>query len=464
MSQLKIWQFRFFFFLLFLLPTNLAKHFPLPSSYVSGILVDYLIPTIYLTDILIIFLLILWLIDKYKSHQQLTIWSSRQLFKSPLTIFLLLLLPSVIFSTSLIPAVYKWLKLLELILLTHWIKNNIDIKTHLASITNWLSASVIFQSLLALAQWFKQSSLFGYWFLGEQPYTSATPGIDKITWFSGALKTPPLGTLPHPNILAGFLVASLPLILYQLLKTTKPKLILLYFTSILLATLTLFLTFSLSAWLALLLITLPAIILLTQTSSSFISSRHQQLSLVKNLPRFDHWQKILSTHENPQTGIQLHDRGLKSLSVKLALTYLFSLIVILLLATKLSFLAPESSFTRRSQLANIAKDIFKYRPLTGIGLNNFTSVMEQYGYITATTRFLQPVHNIYLLLLAETGLLGLLGFLYLTIFTIIKAFKNQRFNLLIPFISLLFIGLFDHYPLTIHQTSLLFFLLLALLN
>jgi len=464
MSQLKIWQFRIFYLLLFLLPANLAKHFPLPSSYVSGILVDYLIPTVYLTDILIIALFVLWLIDKYKSHQQLTIWSSRQLLKSPLTIFLLLLLPSVIFSTSLIPAAYKWLRFLEFTLLATWIKHNLDLKTHLATITRWLSASVTFQSLLALSQWLKQSSLFGYWFLGEQPYTSATPAIDKVTWFSGALKTPPLATLPHPNILAGFLVASLPLILYQLLKTRQSKLILLYLTSILLATLTLFLTFSLSAWLALLLITLPAIILLTQTSSSLLSSRHQQLSLVKNLPRFDHWQKILSTHENPQTGIKLHDRGLKSPSVKLALIYLFSLIIILLLATKLSFLAPESSFTRRSQLANISKDMFKYRPLTGVGLNNFTSVMEQYGYITATTRFLQPVHNIYLLVLAETGLLGLLGFLYLTIFTIIKAIKNQRFNLLIPFISLLFIGLFDHYPLTIHQTSLFFFILLALLN
>jgi len=462
MNKLKTWQFRIFYLLLFLLPTNLAKHFPLPSSYVSGILVDYLIPTLYLTDILIISLLVLWLIDKFSSHQQLTLWPSRQLLKSPLIIFLLLLLPSVIFSTSLIPAAYKWLKFLELTLLVSWIKDNLDLKTHLTTITNWLSASVICQSLLALAQWLKQSSLFGYWFFGEQPYTSATPGIDKITWFSGALKIPPLGTLPHPNVLAGFLVASLPLILYQLIKARQPKSIFLYFTSILLATLTLFLTFSLSAWLALLLITLPAIIL-TQTSSSLLSSRHQQLSLVKNLPRFDHWQKIISTHENPQTGIQLHDRGLRSPPVKLALIYLLSLIIILSLATKLSFLAPESSFTRRSQLANIAKDIFKYRPLTGVGLNSFTPVMEQYGYVTATTRFLQPVHNIYLLVLAETGLLGLLGFLYLTISAIIKAFKNHRFNLLIPFLSLLFIGLFDHYPLTIHQTSLLFFLLLAFL-
>ena len=47
-----------FYLILFLLPANLAKHFPVASSYVSGILVDYLIPTVYLTDILIIILLV----------------------------------------------------------------------------------------------------------------------------------------------------------------------------------------------------------------------------------------------------------------------------------------------------------------------------------------------------------------------------------------------------------------------
>ena len=48
-----------FYLIVFLIPLNLAKHFPLASSYVSGNLVDYLIPAIYLTDILIILLLII---------------------------------------------------------------------------------------------------------------------------------------------------------------------------------------------------------------------------------------------------------------------------------------------------------------------------------------------------------------------------------------------------------------------
>ncbi len=75
--------------------------------------------------------------------------------------------------------------------------------------------------------------------------------------------------------------------------------------------------------------------------------------------------------------------------------------------------------------------------------------MDHYGYIPAATRWLQPVHNIYLLILSETGIFGVLGFAYL----LLKSKKN------LPLFILLFLGLFDHYPLTL-QTGLLLWLLI----
>ncbi len=45
------------FALVFLLPTQLAYHFWPQSSYIYGLRVDYLAPAIYLTDVLILFLL-----------------------------------------------------------------------------------------------------------------------------------------------------------------------------------------------------------------------------------------------------------------------------------------------------------------------------------------------------------------------------------------------------------------------
>ena len=57
---------KLFFVLALLLPVNLAKHFIYPGAYVDGILVDYLIPTLYLTDLLIAAIAALWLFEKRK--------------------------------------------------------------------------------------------------------------------------------------------------------------------------------------------------------------------------------------------------------------------------------------------------------------------------------------------------------------------------------------------------------------
>ena len=434
--KLKLWQRRLFYLILFLIPANLAKHFILPSSYISGILVDYLVPTLYLTDILILILLISTLFYKGSTLVNLKF---RTLNIPPILLFLILLLPSVVFASSPFPTIYKYLKLIELSLFALWIKRNISFPKHFKSLINVLSASVLFQSVLAIIQWLKQSSIGGYWLLGQQPYTASTPGIDKITWFTGAIKVPPMGTFPHPNVLAGFLAVVLPLIIYKLLRSGKglgselpvkvPNLkksspcwtarqFHLY-VSIFLGLITLFLTFSLSAWLGFLMIGLPFTL--------------KSLFKVRNLKFF--------------------------------LIYSGLFLILFSFATKFQFLAPASSFSRRSELTKIALKMFRDHPILGVGLNNFTVKMEQYGHVTATTRFLQPVHNIYLLILTETGLVGLLGLGYLFFnkglsFTMKDSpyWKVRQFHLYAPIFTLLFIGLFDHYPFTIQQGLLLLFI------
>ncbi|MCX6816290.1 MAG: O-antigen ligase family protein [Candidatus Beckwithbacteria bacterium] len=378
-----------FYLLLFLLPSNLAKHFVFPSSYVSGIKVDYLIPALYLTDILIILLLIFKPIKK---------------IPKTIIVFLLCLLPSVIFANSFWPAVYKYVKIIELVLFGLWIYQHKKLISQ-TIVIKILSFSVLFQSLLAITQWFKQSFIFGYWFFGEQPYSAATPGIDKIIWLDGSLKIPPLGTFPHPNVLAGFLVIAFLATAAYWLKRNK----IIFILYSLIVNLALFLTFSLSAWLALLLIGIP-------------------LAAKFNLKKY--------------------------------LIYYGSVLIFFsLIFNRLSFLAPESSFSRRSQLASMAIQMFKNHPLVGVGLNNFTVVMDNYGLIPATTRWLQPVHNIYLLILSETGIIGVFGFLYFLLQVLsLKAFKERPYW--ISFLVILFLGLFDHYPFTLQQGLLLLILTL----
>ena len=452
-----VWQYRLFYLIVFLLPTNLARHFVLPSAYVGGTLVDYLVPTVYLTDILIILLLVLWLASssRLKNRESTVPTSSRGPgLKHPLTVFLLLLLPSVILAASPLPAMYKWFKFFELSLFALWIKRHIELKIHLSSITKTLAFAVLFQSLLALTQWLNQSSAFGFWLFGEQPYTDATLGIDKITWFDGSLKVPPLGTTPHPNVLGGFLAVTLPLIL-QGLSLKAFKLI----ASVLGVT-ALFLTFSLSAWLGFLLIGLPAVFFFGRPTL-YPKLRAKQLALIKDLPRFYFWQDQLENPAgaNPATNFYR--------VTKLIAFYAGVLLLLLIFAQNLSFLAPQSSFSRRSQLTQMAVSMIKDSPLTGVGLNNFTVVMDHYGLIPATTRFLQPVHNIYLLMLAETGILGFSGFVWLLFYPLYRAIKQKTitdYRLPITvYLLLLFLGLFDHYPITLQPGLLLLFLLSSLI-
>jgi putative inorganic carbon (HCO3(-)) transporter len=71
----------------------------------------------------------------------------------------------------------------------------------------------------------------------------------------------------------------------------------------------------------------------------------------------------------------------------------------------------KGSAESRIPLMRLAFRIIEDNPILGVGANNFTVVMD--GYLTSDFRvgWLFAVHNKYLLVLAETGIIGLLAFL-----------------------------------------------------
>lgn len=110
---------------------------------------------------------------------------------------------------------------------------------------------------------------------------------------------------------------------------------------------------------------------------------------------------------------------------------------------------------RREELVGSAWQLFLKSPFYGIGLNNFIPALAD-NLISGPSRFLQPAHNIFFLTLAETGIIGLLGLISLIIWPMIK-----RVNLL-PWIIIIFLGMFDHYFLTLPQGYRLLFLVWGL--
>ncbi len=121
------------------------------------------------------------------------------------------------------------------------------------------------------------------------------------------------------------------------------------------------------------------------------------------------------------------------------------------------------SFNRRLVLFKTAWQVFKFSPVFGVGLGNFipAMVLEPIG----RTYFIQPVHNIPALILAETGLAGL-ALITLAVFLGLKNLKFQSSKLKTKAQSLKLIlifwwviiavtAMFDHYWLTLQQGRLM---------
>lgn len=71
----------------------------------------------------------------------------------------------------------------------------------------------------------------------------------------------------------------------------------------------------------------------------------------------------------------------------------------------------KGSAESRIPLMKLALRIFEDNPVLGVGANNFTVVMDRYLTSDFREGWLFAVHNKYLLVLAETGIFGLLAFL-----------------------------------------------------
>ncbi len=182
------------FLLLVFLPSQLGYHFWPEWSLVNGIRVDYLSPTIYFTDILIILLMMLK--------------GPRTKGQGSIIIFAVF---NVAFATNPLLAGYRWLRVYEYYWLFRYLVKNIQYSVF--SVQFGLGLAIIWTSILAWWQFVAQRSVGGwlYW-LGERTFNVATPGIAKVFLDLRILNLGfilrPYATLPHPNALAGWLLVA----------------------------------------------------------------------------------------------------------------------------------------------------------------------------------------------------------------------------------------------------------------
>lgn len=392
---------KLFLILLLLLPINLGKHFILKSSYVGGILMGYLVPTLYVQDILIILILFFWIFFEggiRKCFEKKVVSKPFFIF---LTYYLFSILLSVYFSTSLASSLSAFFKIFLYSCLCIYILVENSFSELFNKITKIMYLDVCFLGLLGIFQYIFQRSVFNsYLVLGEQPYSVSTPGIATEN-ILGSLRVPSYGLFLHPNVFGGFLSIVLIWLVY------KAKCNKLFFIPVFLGALSLIFTFSYTSWLA------------------FIFG----VALLYTKKKFK----------------------------RLIVIFAFVLCTVSLFIPLINSHAP--SLFRRSAFLLGSYKIIKDKPLFGVGLNSSTYVLERYLPYTSDIRFVQPVHNIFILVLSESGVFALLSFLLLLFISLKKSVNSVVF---VSLLQVLVLGSFDHYLITIHQTNLLMWIILGM--
>lgn len=391
------------FLVILFVPTQLGRHFFLDFSFIYSLRIDYLAPTIYFWDILVLFLLIAWFLNSYLRKE---LFFNRLALLLFLCFFLTQAL-SLFGSINLGAGLVRLYQLLLVGLFGVYIASQ-NLNNLLIKIKTPLLISLSFISTLAIFQFLLERSI-GFWILGERNFTISTPSIANFNFF-GAIFLRPYATFPHPNVLAGFSLLALTLI-FAIKKVVNTKFSPSFKIISILTIITTILTFSRGAILILIL----------------------ELFLIfkKNLKRL----LLISALALPFVYIR------------------FSSI----------FNFDNLSFVRREELADIAVKGFLEKPYFGIGLNNFINYVSSTDLIAGPNRFLQPVHNIFLLNLVETGLLGFLGFSLLLLVPMYRLLKTRNLYfskaLLLCFGIIFILGLLDHYFLTLPQGQRILFLI-----
>lgn len=394
-----------FTLLIFLLPAQLGYHFFTNFSYIFGIRVDYLAPTIYLTDILVFLLFGFWLLGKRKIR--ISHW---------VVIFLGLATVNIFFSSLPQAAFFKWLKILELIFLGNYVfsAKNLNLKERFALP---LAYSISFFSLVGIGQFVFQKTLGGpLYLLGERTFLSQTPGIALFS-FLGKEFLRPYSTFSHPNSLAGFMLVSILLLAFVSRNKKNTIKIALIF-----GTISVILSVSLNAYLSLLIVVI--FYLIFRKKKKFVAK------IV--IPGF--FLTLLISSALPIIASVLINGGLKT----------------------------EEGFFNRLVLAQASGKMLSKSPMWGVGLNNFIPELPASGVLPKISWWLQPVHNTNLLVLVEVGIVGLLVYLGLVFKSLGAAIKHKSWAILLPLLAILVTGLFDHYWITLQQNQLLFSLILGL--
>jgi len=226
---------------------------------------------------------------------------------------------------------------------------------------NAVSLAVVLQSAVGMAQFLTGSTL-GVTFSG-------------LAWgdmLEGGSYLRASGTFPHPQMLAMYVCMFLPLFVAAGVLRERPAIRAGRVLALLAAAVALILTFSRMGWLA---GGIGSVLVVFTTS---LSRRYR--------------------------------RQVVRVGAALLLILLVTIPLWATIARNFTVERAGSELNIIADLYRVAFNMIRAHPLDGIGINNFSFVIQQYDTTGISSFYAAPVHNLFVLAFAEMGLLGGLGF------------------------------------------------------
>ncbi|MDD4289681.1 MAG: O-antigen ligase family protein [Patescibacteria group bacterium] len=286
--------------------------------------------------------------------------------------------------------------------------------------------SMILHSILAYFQFFNQDIVANK-YLGISSQIASSGGVSVLENNYGRFLRV-YGGFSHPNIFAGFLVLSIIFLIILFLKNSfNDKFGKIFFwTNLLFLFQVLILTFSRSGFLAL------AVCFLFLFIYFFLKKKV----------------KIIL-----------------SIFVVMSVFFIINLLIFKdLISPRVEQLnrLEQKSINDRSFLSNQAYQILKSNWMSGVGLGNYIPYVYKNVNSNLNIWDYQPVHNVYLLIFSELGILGLLFYISIFLSSVFLKIKERKYFFILPILVILIINFFDHYFWTSWSGLITSFLILII--
>lgn len=410
------------FLWIFLIPTQLGKHFWPEWSHVVGVRSDYLGPILYFSDLVWVG----WMICKIfnlspkrtRFAAQPSNFKINKFFSFENFLIVIFVILNVVVAGNKPVAIYKWLRVIQWIIsLKVLMSQKLLVKKYLLWIIPWW---IGVESLLGLSQIIKGGSLQGIWYwMGERRFTLTTIGVAQISIMGEGLVRA-YGTFSHPNSLAGFLLVSM--LLFKNYYSDNSKKVWFWIVTWL-AVIGIIITGSRTVWVLLI------------------------LSSVFGLPLFN----------------QKNNDYKKIIGYVLVIGGVFSILLGVLVSQNkaIGFVGgwDNDSVLKRVNLNMVALKMWRENYMLGVGAGNFVAKLPEYQS-ESKYYWLQPVHNIFLLAGTEMGMLGIILIIFKLQTLIFKKINKGNWMILGVVVVT---GLMDHYWITLSQNYWLLGLILAMI-